>query len=296
MTGPWRQRLSATERAELDQWWATMLASDPPTELELEEASRRNSLETRRFYDRSATLEEELQVRLYGPHIEGELPFDLGQELFRPLRDSVNSTSRAKVHLALAGVTSGSTILRIRATAPEAKDSEFALLPPRAASAPDHAVRKLLDFIGLAENEGDLRAWPAALRSTLPKLADVLFTHSLIAEFTWLASTGTIRRTRLSSRGQAFIRRLREYTEQKRTTEVVGLVSELRQAGWIVVSPAKGADIHVHIEQGALATLRLTLWQQVRLEVEVTVHTNRFGDKTNAHYQYRRLLHIPTDS
>ena len=151
MTGAWRQRLSDEERAELDQWWSTMSAASPPTELELEEAARRNGLEARRFYDESATLDEELQVRLEGPLVEGELPFELGQDLFKPLRESVNAATSAHVDLALAGVLPGSTILRIKAAAPRAQDSQSSLIAPEEVSASDRAVRVLLDAIATAK-------------------------------------------------------------------------------------------------------------------------------------------------
>lgn len=291
MTGAWRRRLSDEDRAELDQWWSTVSSSTPPTELELEETARRNGLEARRAYDESATLEEELQVRLQGPLEEGELPLELGQELFKPLRESVNAATNAHVDLALAGVLPGSTILRIKATASLPPDSQSSLIAPDEISVPDQAVRALLDVIAAAEGESDPRAWPAALRSKLPKLADVLYEHSLTAEFTWLAGSGAIRRTQLSSRGQEFVRSLREYTEKKRKVELVGVVAGLRQPGWIVVSPEHGADVHVRIDSKALVALRLTLWQQVHLEVEVTVQTNAVGEEANR-YRFLRALHM----
>jgi hypothetical protein len=295
MTGAWRQRLSVEDREELDSWWTTVSADTPPTELELEEAARRNGLEARRVYDESATLDEELHVRLQGPLEEGELPFELGQELFKPLRDSVNAATSAHVDLALAGVIAGSTILRIKATAPLPEDSQASLISPDAVSPSDQAVRTLLDVLAEAEAESDPRAWPAALRSKLPKLADVLYEHNLTAEFTWLASSGAMRRTRLSSRGQAFVRQLREYTEQKRTIELAGTVTGLRQAGWIVVSPERGPDVNVKIAPKTLAALRLTLWQQVHLEVEVTARINSAGDEMTSHYQFQRALHAKSD-
>lgn len=289
MTGAWRQRLSDEERAELDQWWSTMSAASPPTELELEEAARRNGLEARRFYDESATLDEELQVRLEGPLVEGELPFELGQDLFKPLRESVNAATSAHVDLALAGVLPGSTILRIKAAAPRAQDSQSSLIAPEDVSASDRAVRVLLDAIATAENEGDMRAWPAPLRSKLPKLAEVLSEHQLTAQFTWLAASGAIRRTQLSSRGQDFVKRLREYTETKRKMKLAGTVAGLRQPGWIVVSPEHGPDVHVQVDPKSLAALRLTLWQDIQLQVEVSVRTNIVGEETNR-YRFLRSL------
>lgn len=291
MTGPWRRRLSDEDRVELDQWWETVSAAPPLTELELEEAARRNGLEARRYYDESATLDEELQVRLRGPLEDGELPFDLGQDLFKPLRDSVNAATSAHIDLALAGVLPGSTVLRIKATATLPADSQSSLLSSDDMSASDHAVRTLLEVIEEAEAEADPRAWPPGLRSNLPKLADVLSEHNLTAEFTWLASSGVIRRTQLSSRGQAFVRRLREHTKRTWELELEGAVAALRQPGWIVVSPEHGAQVQVRVDPEELAALRLTLWQHVHLLVEATQTTNMAGEETS-NYRFLRALDV----
>jgi hypothetical protein len=290
MTGPW-QRLSDEDRAELDQWWATVSEAPPMTELELEEVARRNGLEARRYYDESATLDEELQVRLQGSLEAGQLPFELGQDLFKPLRDSVNAATSAHIDLALAGVLPGSTVLRIKAVATLPADSQSSLLTSDDISASDHAIRALLDVIEEAEAEGDPRAWPPGLRSNLPKLADVLTEHNLTAEFTWLAGSGAIRRSQLSSRGQAFVRRLRDSTKQTWELELEGAVAALRQPGWIVVSPEHGAQVQVQVDPEQLAALRLTLWQHVHLLVEATQTTNMAGEKTSK-YRFLRALEV----
>lgn len=291
MTNRWRQHLSDEDQQGLDRWWHEVAAEVPPTPLEIEEAQRRNELDARRAYDPSATVEEELLVRLRGSLAEGTLPLDIGRELFKPLSEGVNAATQAHVELALAGVLPGSTVLRIRATSRLPEGTQPSMLAEDELSAPDHAVRIFLDTIRGAEDESDARFWPAAVRKHLLELANVLYDHQLSADFTWLAGSGAVRRSTLTNRGQMFARRLRDYVERTRTLTVEGTITELRQAGWVKVKPdTGGAALDINVDQKTLRTLHLTLFQEVAFEVRETTGENMAGQEQEARYQFVRAI------
>lgn len=290
MSSQWRERLLAEHRAEVDSWWSQLANSAPPSDAELEQARRENWLEAARHLDPSASLAEELQVRLSGDAQRGALSTSLGDVLLRPLNNAVVANARTaperRLELELLGLSAGSTVLHFGVRPSLAQidtegDTSPALPTPVDGSVADAVMTRTLEAVKAAEDERqDFGPWHAAL-DPLEKLGTVLDDNQLAMELTWLAKSGAVRAARLTTRGISHLRFLTQTHPQERSRTVSGRVTELKESGLVKLKAGENRNstaYEIKIDQTKLHELRLFLgaW-----ETFVVTETQQFDRGTN---------------
>ncbi|GAA1534625.1 hypothetical protein [Kribbella lupini] len=285
-----RERLLARHRAELDDWWADESQSPGLGEEQLETARRRNWLSAAREYDESASLAEELLLRLTGGSTAtGALSFAVGDALLKPLQETLASVANDDLQLEITGISQGSTVLHVR----PAGYSDVHSANMRVDSSPaDQAMRELLRLVSAVEDEADVRPWMRALDS-MDRLVKALDRFELGVSMTWYARDGETRVSKLTDRGRNYYLGLQETTAAERQTVVSGIVTELRASGVVKVkaSNKKNATAwEVRMAAEDLIAMRLQLGQPVHFLVREDETTDKVGRPHSRTWTYLRSL------
>lgn len=270
----WRKRLLARHQdSEL------LVNSDvdqtPSTDDSWLEASRRQLLETMQEFDASATLSEELSIRLVGEAAQSAaLPMDWST-LIRPLQTCVNEFTSEEVKLEISGFSKGSTVLHVRAIVRDEVDAIGH--EPVQQTVLSAAVVDLLRMITAAEGHKDLRRWKTKLYG-FERLVDELESFDLTAGFRWSARGGAVRSSRLTESGMEYIKGLRKTVKKAVPVVISGRITELRASGHVKVkaAPHKSATAwDVSMDAGQLTAMKLVLGQEVSWIVEQHVSEDR---------------------
>jgi hypothetical protein len=231
-----------------------------------------------RYYDPSASLGQELQLRLTGELAQdGALAFSVGDALLKPLQDSAASLAEFDLELEITGLSRGSTVLHVRPKLPAAE--QVAPDVPMDSSAADQAMRELLGLVAAAEHEEDLRRWARVLDS-MDRFVRALEKYDLGVSMTWLALDGEARMAELTERGRAYYLGLRETSPVSRQRAVSGRVTELRESGVVKVKTgtARSAPAYeVRVDLAELMGMHLELGQSVSFLVSEEQEKDRTG-------------------
>ncbi|BDH08389.1 hypothetical protein [Streptomyces seoulensis] len=289
MSTSWRQRALERNR-EANRRFFSELADPPTSDDAYEEELRRHWLETARHYDPESTLSEELTVRLRGEVADrGVLDFRVGDALLKPLRDGVAAAARKDIELELTGLSHGSTVLHVR---PKVEHSdEEAHLGRIDSSAADPAVRDLLKLVNAAENEQDVREWERIIPG-LDGVVQALDKFDLSMEMRWHSLDGTVRSSKLSSRGKTYVRGLRELKTYRSRLAVAGTITELRMSGMAKVKTGitrQSKAYDVHIEPDDLMGMHLELGMSVSFLIEVVRKKDKLGRARSEEYRFLRI-------
>lgn len=295
------ERLLDSRREQLDAWRAEQDRQPIPTADELDDADRRNHLDSVRAYDPEATLLEELTAQLVGELPDGALPADLGSALLAPLDKTVAEAGGGNnVHLELVGISRGSTVLHFRPVVPSidadtAPNSQLAVDLPLARDPAGAAISQVLHLIDATERHEDVARWSNAL-APLSKVVDALEAYDATLKLTWHAADGRISRSSLSATGRRYLRRLREEAHVHATRRTLsGTIVELKAAETtfvrIKLSPAHFArsyEIRFENRQD-LVDLHLELDAQVAIVVEEIETTDGTGHRRGVTYRFSRM-------
>ncbi|MEU9483082.1 hypothetical protein AB0D83_05375 [Streptomyces decoyicus] len=292
MNTGWRQRALERNRQANRQFFAELEADHQDSD-SYEEELRRFWLEAARQYDPSATLDEELTIRLKGEAADcGALDFRIGDALLKPLRDGVSAAARKDIELELIGLSQGSTVLHVRPKAPEFVDEDeqegFAHID---SSAADPAMRDLLKLFDVAENEGDIRQWERMVPG-LDDLVHALDKFDLSMEMRWRSLDGAVRSSQLSGRGKDYVRSLRNLDMQKSKMTVTGRITELRESGVVKVKTGasrKSRAYEVRVDPENLIGMHLELGLTVSFVVQVLKKTDKIGRERSTEYRFLRM-------
>lgn len=291
MSTSWRQRALERNREANRRFFAG--EDDHPDSDSYEEELRRFWLEAARHYDPSASLEEELTVRLKGESASaGALDFRVGDALLKPLRDGVSAAARKDIELELTGLSHGSTVLHVR---PKVSDSFVAEGQEEVAhvdsSSADPAIRDLLKLVDAAENEQDVRRWERMVPG-LDGLVEALDKFDLSMEMRWRSLDGSVRSSHLSGRGKGYVRSLRALELHKSQTVVTGRITELREAGLVKIktgSSRRSAAYEVRVDSESLIEMHLELGMMVSFVVQVVKKKDKIGRERSTEYRFLRI-------
>ncbi|MFJ5099307.1 hypothetical protein [Streptomyces sp. NPDC088557] len=289
MSTSWRQRALERNREGNLRFFAE-LGEDPGDADSQQEELRRFWLEAARHYDPTASLHEELTVRLTGEAAdEGALDFRIGDVLLKPLRDGVSAAARRDIELELTGISQGSTVLHVRPKKQESPDDSGQEEVTQIDSSPaDPAIRDLLKLVDAAENEQDIRQWERMIPG-LDGLVEALDKFDLSVEIRWMSLDGTVRSSSLSGRGKDYVRRLRNLDTHKSRTVVTGRITELRDRGLVKVKTGtsrKSAAYDVRVDQEMLYGMHLELGMNVSFVVQVIKRKDRIGRERSVEYVF----------
>ncbi|MET9568014.1 hypothetical protein ABZY34_02505 [Streptomyces virginiae] len=289
MSTSWRQRALERNR-EANRQFFSELGDDLGDTDGQEEELRRFWLEAARHYDPSASLDEELTVRLKGEAADqGALDFRIGDVLLKPLRDGVSAAAREEVELELTGLSHGSTVLHVRPK--KAEPTEITgqdAISQVDSSAADPAVRDLLKLVNAAENELDVREWERMVPG-LDGLVEALDKFDLSMEMRWRSLDGSVRSCSLSGRGKGYVRSLRDLAVHKSRTVITGRITELRDRGVVKIKTGvsrKSSAYEVRVEQENLLGMHLQLGMTVSFVVEVVKKRDKIGRERSTEYLF----------
>ncbi|MGW3691934.1 hypothetical protein [Streptomyces sp. NPDC005125] len=292
MSTSWRQRALERNREANRQFFAE-LGEDHQDVDSHEEELRRFWLEAARHYDASASLEEELTVRLQGEAADrGALDFRIGDALLKPLRDGVSAAARKDVELELTGLSQGSTVLHVRPKVTEVSDLEGQEdLASVDSSIADPAIRDLLKLVDAAENERDVRQWERMVPG-LDGVVEALDKFDLSMEMRWRSLDGAVRSSCLSGRGKGYVRNLRNLDLYKSQTVITGRITELREAGLVKIKTGlsrRSAAYEVRVERDNLIDMHLELGIMVSFVVQVIKKKDKLGRERSTEYRFVRM-------
>jgi hypothetical protein len=292
MSTSWRQRALERNRQANRHFFAE-LDEDHQDSDGYEEELRRFWLEAARHYDPTASLDEELTVRLKGDAADkGALDFRIGDALLKPLRDGVSAAARKDIELELTGLSQGSTVLHVRPKVPDFVEmdgqGEFTHID---ASVADPAMRDLLKLVDAAENERDVRQWERMVPG-LDGVVEALDKFDLSMEMRWRSLDGAVRSSSLSGRGKGYVRSLRNLELHKSKTVVTGRITELRESGLVKVKTGvsrRSAAYEVRVEPESLIGMHLELGMTVSFMVQVVKKKDKIGRERSTEYLFLRM-------
>ncbi|PKA35983.1 hypothetical protein [Streptomyces sp. SM8] len=292
MSTSWRQRALERNREANRQFFAE-LEEDHQNPDSREEELRRFWLEAARHYDSTATLDEELTVRLKGDTADrGALDFRIGDALLKPLRDGVSAAARKDVELELTGLSQGSTVLHVRPKTPESMELQGQEdLASVDSSVADPAIRDLLKLVDAAENERDVRQWERMIPG-LDGVVEALDKFDLSMEMRWRSLDGAVRSSSLSGRGKGYVRNLRNVALYKSQSVITGRITELREAGLVKVKTGlsrRSTAYEVRVERDNLIDMHLELGMMVSFVVQVIKKKDKIGRERSTEYRFVRM-------
>ncbi|AXQ55682.1 hypothetical protein [Streptomyces koyangensis] len=292
MSTSWRQRALERNREANRQFFAE-LEEDHQDPDSREEELRRFWLEAARHYDSSATLDEELTVRLKGDAVDrGALDFRIGDALLKPLRDGVSAAARKDVELELTGISQGSTVLHVRPKITESTELQGQEdLASVDSSVADPAIRDLLKLVDAAENERDVRQWERMIPG-LDGVVEALDKFDLSMEMRWRSLDGAVRSSSLSGRGKGYVRNLRNVDLYKSQSVITGRITELREAGLVKVKTGlsrRSTAYEVRVERDNLIDMHLELGMTVSFVVQVIKRKDKIGRERSTEYRFVRM-------
>lgn len=252
---------------------------------------RRNRLEALRRLDPSASLEQELTLRLVSSELpEGALPLAAGDALFKPLQDSVSALADHEIELEVVGISTGSTVLHVRPRkAPVAPAMGAAAVDT---SADDPAMRALIRVLQALEEQQDVRAWAKSL-TPLDRLASALDRYNATMDVTWSASDGASSTVHFGASGRSYLRSLMETVPKERDRSIGGRVTELRESGVVRVKTGVARNspaFDVRFEPSDLISLHLSLGETVHFLAREVQQTDQTGVVRSTEWHFRRLL------
>ncbi|WP_217383922.1 hypothetical protein [Streptomyces sp. NK08203] len=292
MSTSWRQRALERNREANRQFFAE-LEEDHQNPDSREEELRRFWLEAARHYDSTATLDEELTVRLKGDTADrGALDFRIGDALLKPLRDGVSAAARKDVELELTGLSQGSTVLHVRPKTAESMELQGQEdLASVDSSVADPAIRDLLKLVDAAENERDVRQWERMIPG-LDGVVEALDKFDLSMEMRWRSLDGAVRSSSLSGRGKGYVRNLRNVALYKSQSVITGRITELREAGLVKVKTGlsrRSTAYEVRVERDNLIEMHLELGMMVSFVVQVIKKKDKIGRERSTEYRFVRM-------
>ncbi|GAB7074729.1 MULTISPECIES: hypothetical protein [unclassified Streptomyces] len=292
MSTSWRQRALERNREANRQFFAE-LEEDHQNPDSREEELRRFWLEAARHYDSTATLDEELTVRLKGDTADrGALDFRIGDALLKPLRDGVSAAARKDVELELTGLSQGSTVLHVRPKTAESMELQGQEdLASVDSSVADPAIRDLLKLVDAAENERDVRQWERMIPG-LDGVVEALDKFDLSMEMRWRSLDGAVRSSSLSGRGKGYVRNLRNVALYKSQSVITGRITELREAGLVKVKTGlsrRSTAYEVRVERDNLIDMHLELGMMVSFVVQVIKKKDKIGRERSTEYRFVRM-------
>ncbi|MFF1871452.1 hypothetical protein [Kitasatospora herbaricolor] len=257
---------------------------------------RRANLDYLQRYDPQAQVDEELQIRLTGDHAAtGALQFDWGNALLRPLQDSVSAAAHRQVPLELTGLSRGSTIMHVRPRPAPDPEPDYDGLPLDISPA-DAGVRALVNLLRALEDEQDVRAWSEIL-DPVDAVVKALDKFDLGMGLKWLASDGDVRTATLTTRGRAYVARLRETHTAIDVQRLSGRITELRSSGVVRIKTGvskKSPAWDVKFDDAEqLFAMRLALGDQVRFVVEQRRTFDAMSRTRATEYRFLDVDHGP---
>lgn len=285
----WRDRVLAEHGSPIENAQAPQL-----DDVGWERVERKQWLEVVQAFDPTASLAEELLVRLVG---DTALSSGLRLEwegLLRPLQDALADGNNDDVALELSGFSKGSSVLHFRAVRRDpvellSDDGPAVRETPLAAP-----VRRLIDLVDAVENEQDMRMYSSSpMLGGIEKLSEELERLNLVADFRFYARGGDVRAARLTERGMGYVKALNEATETTDSMSVSGRVTELRESGHAKVKQGvtrNSPAYDVHFEAQSLTGMRLVLGQTVNWELTVISNKDRLGRVQSTRFEFRRDL------
>jgi hypothetical protein len=283
----WRRRMLEQHGAETDEY-LDGLGTEDRDDSAIEADHRRSQLHALRELDPSASLDEELQIRLIGDQAAGALRFDWGDAMLRPLQESVSKAARKPVGLALTGVSQGSTVLHVRPVALDATDGEG--LARVDSSLANEGVRTLISLLHAIEGEADVRQW-RQLFDPVDALAGALDRFDLTLALKWLAADGAVQEASLTRQGCRYVKRLRQTRETQERTVVSGRITELRSSGVVKVKSGVSSNspaFEVRFDPDQLLSMQFVLGANVHFVVEQRRSLDAVGrTRTTEHYFLR---------
>lgn len=288
----WRQQLMAKHGREAEQHLRE-LGEDVLDDDAHHTVIRQQWLDAAKELSSGATLKEELQIRLSGESIEtGSLNFKIGEALLKPLEDGISSAAKRDLDLEIVGLSAGSTVLHVQATPTSLHEDDVDRMPESGSSQADAAMRSFIRLVDAAESERDIREWSSS-RWPLYRLVEALDKFDLALGLRWLSRTGTVRSSRLTSRGRRYVRGLHILRPEKTTHVIRGRITELREAGIVKVkvgSARNSPAYEVRVSKDALIDMHLELGQQVAFRIETIVQYDQLGnDCSREHFFVERV-------
>lgn len=296
MTGDsWRERRRALLRddpaeAERAAHLLDRLGTEDRDEEEIEAEHRASRLAAAREYAPDARLDEELQLRLTGPDVDGgALRFQWGDALLHPVEHMVSVAAGTPVQLELTGISAGSTVVHARPVTVPADTAESDALDAPATSAASTGFGTLTTLLDALESEHDVREW-ARLFDAVEAVSRALSRYELNLGVTWYGADGHMRRARLTERGRRYVRRLRETKDRDQEIIISGRVTELRESGLVKVKTgtAKNAPAYdVRFEEPEeLLRMRPGLGDNVHFRVRFRQQLDAMGIARSTEYTY----------
>ncbi|MFD0902508.1 hypothetical protein [Actinomadura sediminis] len=294
----WRQRLIGQHGEEARHQLRT-LGEDTLDDDTHDTIIRQQWLDSVKSFSSDASLKEELQVRLSGnTTTTGSLDFKIGDALLKPLEDSISTAAKRDLELEIVGLSAGSTVLHVRATPMGISEDNADLMPDTGSSPADIAIRNFISLIKAAESGEDLHKWASAQWS-LYRLVEALDRFDLALGLRWLSRTGTVRSSRLTSRGRQYVHTLHDLRDEKTSQIVRGRITELREAGTAKVKTGSSRNspaYDVRIPKDALIGMHLELGQQVAFRVQVITKYDKLDNERSREYHFVELADTETST
>jgi hypothetical protein len=288
-TSAWRERVLSEHRVDVR-------SADVPQldELGWERVERKQWLEAAQTFDPSATLAEELLVRLVGDTATSSGLRLEWEGLLRPLQDAVAASANGDVALELTGFSKGSSVLHFRAVQREPVELMSDQGPAFQETPLAAPVRRFIDFVDAVENERDVRMYSnSPMLGGVEKLSQELERLHLEADFKFYARSGDVRGTRLTERGMGYFKALNESEETTDSIGVNGRVTELKESGHAKVKQGTARNspaYDVHFEPQALTGMKLVLGQSVNWQVAVVSTKDKLGRVQSTRFEFQRAM------
>lgn len=288
----WRERVLARNQEKLDS-----KAQYPPAAMDAaswERVERQQWLEAAQAYDPTASLREELLLRLVGSAATSSGLRLEWEGLLRPLQESVGAGNKDAA-LELAGFSRGSSVLHFRPVGKAPVERLGGDTGPVLHETPLAApMRQLIELVSAVEGERDIRPWSSTTQfAGVEKLSEQLRRLNLEAEFRFYARSGDVRSARLSERGMDYIDSLAHPEESQDSVSISGRVTELKQSGHakIKAGPNRNATAYdVQFDATTLTSMRLVLGQAVHWQVSAISVKDKLERLQSLRYEFARDL------
>jgi hypothetical protein len=291
----WRERRRALLRndpgeAERAAHLLDRLGTEDRDDEEIEAEHRASRLAAAQEYAPDARLDEELQLRLTGPDVDGgALRFQWGDALLHPVEHMVSVAAGTPVQLELTGISAGSTVVHARPVFVPAVATDSDVLDAPSTSAASTGFGILTTLLDALESERDVREW-TRLFDAVDAVSRALSRYELDLGVTWYDADGRMRRARLTERGRSYVRRLRETTDRDQEIIISGRITELRESGLVKVKTgtAKNAPAYdVRFEEPEeLLRMRPGLGDNVHFRVRFRQQLDSMGIARSTEYTY----------
>ncbi|GAA2381033.1 hypothetical protein Cme02nite_15330 [Catellatospora methionotrophica] len=293
----------------LDALWADLGAdATPEDQVDLTEVFDRHLFEALQEYHPGQRLDRTLDLRLSGQSAElGTLDFTITNEVYEEFGAEVSSAAvflgmPVAPTFALVGVSPGSVVLHLAPSLPELDDAEDGALPDLVADPVDGLLECLNSLHQYAE-QNELQRFVASGRDAgrrgknqenpsepvlkaLHGLVKVLDKHNLSLDLRWRAGDGRNRRSQLTERGRAYVRRLWDTHEVVSPKEFSGrIVGMSLNTFTIKPGSARKVDITVEGDEGVLR-LNLPFGEPVTVLAEEVHEVNSLGIQTKSKLIY----------